>query len=93
MDGAECGGGKTAIHADIRWGASLRTLVDIPELDVGALDELSRGRGPSRAAVIRTAIEDYLARHLAGHLEDAFGLWADRPVDGLAHKREPRGEW
>ena len=71
----------------------MRTLVDIPEADIHALDELSRGRGVSRAAVIRKAIEDYLTRHLAGGLDDAFGLWSDRPVDGLAYERELRGEW
>ena len=52
-----------------------------------ALDHLSR------AAVIRAAIEDYLARHPAGDLDEAFGLWADRPVDGLACERGLRAEW
>jgi metal-responsive CopG/Arc/MetJ family transcriptional regulator len=71
----------------------MRTLVDIPEQDVRALDELSRRRRVSRARVIRAAIGDYLARHKGRDGEDAFGLWGKGAVDGLEYERRLRSEW
>jgi metal-responsive CopG/Arc/MetJ family transcriptional regulator len=71
----------------------MRTLVDIPEGDVRALDDLSRRRRVSRARVIRAAIGDYLARHRRQDEEDAFGLWGKSAVDGLEYERRLRSEW
>jgi len=71
----------------------MRTLVDIPEHDVQALDELSRRRRVSRAGVIRAAIGDYLARHRCPDGEDAFGLWGKGGEDGLEIERRLRSEW
>jgi metal-responsive CopG/Arc/MetJ family transcriptional regulator len=71
----------------------MRTLVDIPEDDVRALDELSRRRRVSRASVIRAAIGDFLARHRRPDEEDAFGLWGESAIDGLEYERRLRSEW
>lgn len=71
----------------------MRTLVDIGDSELKALDELSKKEKRSRAALIREAINDYLARR-RGRLEgDAFGLWGRRKVDGLAYQEQVRGEW
>jgi metal-responsive CopG/Arc/MetJ family transcriptional regulator len=71
----------------------MRTLVDIPEDDIAALDELSTRRGASRARVIREAVHEYLVRNPPSDVEAAFGLWEDAPVDGWAYQDRLRSEW
>jgi predicted transcriptional regulator len=70
----------------------MRTLVDIPSDDVKALDAAAERAQKPRAALIREAISDYLARHAVDASEEAFGLW-DGKVDGLAYQRKMRSEW
>jgi len=71
----------------------MRTLVDLPEPDVVALDEIGRRRRVSRAKIIRQAVGEYLARNAEGEFQTAFGLWRDQTVDGLAYQRKAREEW
>jgi predicted transcriptional regulator len=71
----------------------MRILVDIGEKQILALDTLSKGARRSRAALIRDAVGDYLARHRAQQPTDAFGLWTDGKIDGLAYQERIRGEW
>jgi metal-responsive CopG/Arc/MetJ family transcriptional regulator len=71
----------------------MRTLLDIGEAQVRALDELSKKEKRSRAALIRQAIDDYLAKRRSDREEDAFGLWGERKVDGLAYQEKVRSEW
>lgn len=71
----------------------MRTLVDIGEAQIRALDEISREQMQSRAALIREAIDDYLGRRRQGQAGDAFGLWGNRRIDGLDYQERVRGEW
>ena len=71
----------------------MRTLVDLGDARIKALDELARIEKLSRAAVIRQAVDDYLAKRRTKQQEDAFGLWGDRKLDGLAYQEKLRGEW
>jgi metal-responsive CopG/Arc/MetJ family transcriptional regulator len=71
----------------------MRTLVDIGEPQVHALDELSKQDRRSRAALIREAIDDYLAKRRGKRAGDAFGLWGKRKIDGLAYQEKVRREW
>jgi metal-responsive CopG/Arc/MetJ family transcriptional regulator len=71
----------------------MRTLVDIPDHDIAALDELGAARGASRAKVIREAVREYLDKNTGADLDSAFGLWEDAPVDGLAYQDRLRAEW
>jgi metal-responsive CopG/Arc/MetJ family transcriptional regulator len=71
----------------------MRTLVDVGDAQLQALDELSKEKKRSRAALIREAIDDYLALRRVRLEDDAFGLWGDRKVDGLAYQEKVRGEW
>ena len=57
-----------------------------------ALDALGRERGASRAALVREAVADYLARNRRDPRE-AFGLWRDRAEDGIAYQERLRDEW
>lgn len=70
----------------------MRTLVDIPQPDIHALDRLAQHRQESRAALIRAAVRQYLADNSADRLREAFGLWRDGE-DGLAHQARMRAEW
>ena len=72
----------------------MRTLVDIPEDRLKALDVLARKRRVSRAEVIRNAVDEHLRRQ-PGDLDvgEVFGLWKDRKLDGLEYQRKLRSEW
>ena len=72
---------------------TMRTLVDIGDAQIQALDELSKKEKRSRAALIREAIDDYVGKRRGGRQGDAFGLWGKRKVDGLAYQEKVRGEW
>ena len=71
----------------------MRTLVDLGDGQIQALDELSKKDKRSRAALIRQAIDDYLAKRHSEQEDDAFGLWGERKVDGLAYQEKVRREW
>ncbi|MBB3388215.1 putative transcriptional regulator [Rhizobium sp. BK275] len=71
----------------------MRTLVDIGDPEVKALDRLAQREKMSRAALIRKAINDFLARNNADIESEAFGLWGDRKVDGLTYQENMRSEW
>ena len=71
----------------------MRTLVDLTDHQVEALDELSKAKRRSRAALIRQAIDDYLAERRSKQEGDAFGLWGKRKVDGLTYQMKVRSDW
>ncbi|MGZ2487370.1 putative transcriptional regulator [Rhizobium pisi] len=71
----------------------MRTLVDIGDPEVKALDRLAQREKMSRAALIRKAINDFLARNNADIEAEAFGLWGDRKIDGLTYQENMRSEW
>jgi hypothetical protein len=71
----------------------MRTLVDIPESDIVALDEIRRERHVSRSQVILEAIAKYLGRHLQRDPDLGFGLWGQGGVDGVDYQRQLRSEW
>ena len=57
------------------------------------LDALSKEEKRSRAALIREAIDDYLARRRKKYEGNSFGLWGKRKVDGLVYQEKVRREW
>lgn len=71
----------------------MRTLVEIAESQVRALDELARARDQSRAALIREAIDDFLKQRQQSRAADGFGLWDRGGEDGLAYQDRIRREW
>ncbi|HZC17512.1 MAG TPA: CopG family transcriptional regulator [Caulobacteraceae bacterium] len=71
----------------------VRTLVDLPEADIRALDVLGERRRVSRAKIIREAVSAFLSKSASGSADAAFGLWRDRMVDGLDYQRQVRSEW
>lgn len=71
----------------------MRALVDMNDAQIEALDTLAKRVRQSRASLIRSAIDDYLKRHHREQVEDGFGLWGKRKVDGLAYQEKVRSEW
>jgi metal-responsive CopG/Arc/MetJ family transcriptional regulator len=72
---------------------TMRILIDVGDSQLHELDELSKQEKRSRAALIREAIDDFLAKRRRKHQGDAFGLWGKRKVDGLVYQERVRSEW
>jgi len=71
----------------------MRALIDMSDAQVEALDALAKRVRRPRAALVRAAIDDYLDRHRREQVEDGFGLWGRRKVDGLTYQEKARREW
>lgn len=73
----------------------MRTIVDIPEDQIEALDRLRGPRKVSRSALIRAAVKVYLREHDTPGLKDlpGFGSWKGKGEDGLDYQRKVREEW
>ena len=71
----------------------MRILVDANASQVAALDDLAKREQRPRAAVIRAAIDDYVARNKRDWIKEGFGLWGKDGEDGLAYQERLRSEW
>ncbi len=71
----------------------MRTIIDLPDETVHALDQLRRATGRSRAALVREAVERYLEDQSVDDRAAAFGAWRDLDVDGVDLQRRLRAEW
>ena len=73
----------------------MRTIIELPDEYIDALDRIRDREGASRAAIIRKAVEDYISLHRKRSLADkpGFGAWRKKGMDGLSFQRSIRGEW
>lgn len=74
----------------------MRTLIDLKEEEIAALDAQAKREGVSRAALMRQAIAEFLGRIGRPDEGAGFGAWKkdSRPaVDGLAYQEKLRREW
>jgi predicted transcriptional regulator len=71
----------------------MRTLVDIGDKEIQALDQLAAEKNVSRAALIRRAIDELLQKQAGKAVADAFNLWGPEAKDGLILQEELRQEW
>jgi metal-responsive CopG/Arc/MetJ family transcriptional regulator len=71
----------------------MRTLVDIPEGELKALNALSKAEGVSRAESIRRAIKNYLEINRPLSSNEGFGLWKNKGIDTDEYLRKIRAEW
>jgi hypothetical protein len=72
---------------------AVRTIIDVTDRQLDALDAWCRRDGISRAEAIRRAIDAHLAAASAAARPAAFGIWRDQAEDGLAYERRRRAEW
>jgi predicted transcriptional regulator len=70
----------------------MRTVVDIDEPHLRELDLLASRERRSRGAMVREAIAEYPDRRAPQALDDAFGLWGERKIDGLRYQEKVRRE-
>lgn len=72
----------------------MRTIIDLPDRQVEALERICRSRKLSRTELIRQAVDHYLQEHLPVR-DQAFGLWKREGLreDGVAFQRRLRKEW
>ncbi len=73
----------------------MRTIIDLPEDQLRALDAWRRPLGISRAEAVRRAVANLLEDEDRAReaVDAAFGLWRDRAPDGLAEQERLRAEW
>jgi hypothetical protein len=75
----------------------VRTIVDLPEEQIRALDAYSRKFGVSRAEAVRRAVAMFLPKRPHRKLDfqnhPAFGAWKDRRLDAVGYQRKLRAEW
>jgi metal-responsive CopG/Arc/MetJ family transcriptional regulator len=73
----------------------MRTIIDLTEEQITALDRLRKQSHTSRAALIREAVEVYLATRSTKSLKDrpGFGAWKHKQLDGVKYQRRLRAEW
>jgi hypothetical protein len=71
----------------------MRTVIDLPEEQLRALAEMCERDQISRAEAVRRAVSAYLKASGEDALQEAFGMWAGRDVDGVRFQRALRDEW
>jgi hypothetical protein len=73
---------------------AMRTIIELPEHQLEALDGICRRESISRAEAIRRAVDLLVRDRAAGASHKAFGLWREgRTVDGLQYQEDLRREW
>lgn len=72
----------------------MRTIIDLPETALQALDSLCQRERISRAEAIRRAVRNYLRQQQPPDTDQqAFGLWRDRAIPGTDYEDRLRDEW
>ena len=72
----------------------MRTIIDLPDDQLEALDGICRRDGISRAEAIRQAVALLMRQRAAGRAGVAFGIWrGKRKMDGLEYQQRLRREW
>lgn len=71
----------------------MRITVDIPDEQLDLLAAVCRRDGVSRAEVVRRAVAAYLEQQRVTTWDDAFGIWREREIEGVAYQRKLRSEW
>ena len=77
----------------------MRTIVDLPDEKIKALDSYARAKVISRAAAVREAVATYLpSKQKKRDLNywqkhPAFGSWKGPKVDSVKYVQKLRAEW
>ena len=71
----------------------MRTIIELPDAQLEALEVICAREGISRAEAIRRAVAEHLSRQRGADAGEAFGLWRRRRDDGLRYQQRLRREW
>ncbi len=73
----------------------MRTLVDIPDIHIKILNQLSKKKKISRAEIIRQALTHYITSQSKTKelYTRSFGIWKEKKLDSVEYQRTLRQEW
>ena len=76
----------------------MRTIVDLPEEQIAALDEYCAEENVSRAEAVRRAVNEFVPvkeKDKKQSIKDdpGFGSWKQMNIDGLEFQQKIRAEW
>jgi|GEM_PF-1526541 hypothetical protein len=73
----------------------MRVLADLNEAQIDALAAMAKDEKTSRAALLREAVDDLIAKRRRDVMEQSFGLWKGRVpfTDGVEMQEALRSEW
>ena len=71
----------------------MQTMIEISEQEFAQLNLLSESRQVSPADILHDAVRKYLGEQGKDKLDEFFGIWADRDIDGLEYQLKIRAEW
>lgn len=72
----------------------VRTIIDLPDDQLDALDGICRREAISRAEAVRRAVDLLVRDRAAGASHAAFGLWRGaKAFDALKYQERLRREW
>jgi hypothetical protein len=72
---------------------AMRTIIDLPEEQIGALTRLCEEQRISRAEGVRRAVALMLKEAASGQKDVGFGLWRHKRISSRKLVDSLRGEW
>lgn len=71
----------------------MKILLDMPQDKVHLLDSIAKIQGKSRSELIRQSVEKFIEFESVVALEQCFGAWKTKKIDGVKLQRKLRKEW
>ena len=72
---------------------SMRTIVDLPDEQLGALARLCEKQKISRAEAVRRAVDRLIKESKSDQKDVGFGIWRHKNIDGRKFVEKIRNEW
>jgi len=71
----------------------MRTIIDLPQEQLGALARLCEAQKISRAEAIRRAVDRFLKESLTEEKNIGFGIWRNKGISAKQYVDNLRSEW
>ena len=71
----------------------MRTIVDLPDEQLGALARLCAEQKISRAEAVRRAVDQLIKESQAGRKDLGFGIWKHKRIESRKFVDKLRAEW
>jgi metal-responsive CopG/Arc/MetJ family transcriptional regulator len=71
----------------------MRTIVDLPDEQLGALARICAEQNISRAEAVRRAVGKLIKENATKQQDVGFGIWRHKPIDGRKFVEKLRSEW
>ena len=73
--------------------STMRTIIDLPQEQLGALARLCALQKISRAEAVRRAVDRLLKDSLIEEKNIGFGMWRNKKIEARAYVDNLRNEW